>query len=298
MPTMTDHLTPHAVEMNGMLILGARQYGTTEGGKRYRQYSLVFAVMRGEYGLARKPAPLLTDPTSNMKLDKSTRVAYGLTLQHHVVRLHSGEIVNLCPNAGACTKGCVLNNGQGAYPTVQRARDAKTAFLFHSPDLFAYMVGYELAKALAKHDDTGIDFRPNVNSDIEWEKLLPDLFNGAVFGDSLWAYGYTKNQYVLATDGWLASHYRVAFSANEHCKVTDLRVKAFLKRGGSVAVVTNRQPDWRTNQQIEQWSKAATVVDASKDDSWVWEHGVIGDLAAKGKLRRYIGKTDFVHMAY
>lgn len=295
MKTMTDHLLRTAPDMDDFFVQGANDAASNDP-RRYRSLQAWWAEVRESYGFVKTATPLLTPPASNMKLNKASRVSYGLTLQHHSVKLTNGKRVNLCPSAGHCTKVCVLDNGQGAYPMVQRARAAKTQFLYDFPTSFAYMLGYELVKAVDK-SDKGIDFRPNVNSDVEWQLLLPSMLDGSVFGGSLWAYGYTKHD-ILSTDGWLCSHYRVAFSANETRMVSDLRVQDFIARGGCVAVVTNRNGNYRTDQQITQWHRKFPVVDASKDDSWVFECGVIGDLAAKGKARRLIGKSDFVQMAY
>lgn len=296
MRTMTDHLLETAPEMNGSFESG---YWDAQRNDRckFRLCSDEWAESRTQYGFVRAATPLTTPPTANSKLKKASRLAYGLTLQHHSVKLADGTRINLCPSAGHCTKVCVLDTGQGRYPMVQLARMAKTQFLHDLPHSFAYMLGFELARA-SKHAGERIDFRPNINSDIEWQLLLPSMLDGSLFADDLWCYGYSKHANVLETDGWLAERYRVAFSANETCMVSDLRVKGFLARGGSVAVVTNRNADPRVKQQIEQWHRKFPVVDASKDDSWVFGVGVIGDLAARGEARKLIGKSNFVQVVY
>lgn len=248
-----------------------------------------YGIVRGRYGfstdsVAVAGASLLTKPTANMKLDKSVVPAYGLTLQHYVQKLTTGMTINACPWAGDCVKMCVLDNGNGAYPQVQRARRAKTEFLALYPNHFAVILGYELARAIRKNGE--ILFRPNVNSDVEWQRIAPALCNGEIVDVKM--YGYTKDPSVMNSDGWLGSAYRVAFSANEDMRVTSVMVQGFIARGGSVAVVTDRKP----KSGIRPW--ATNLMDADLTDEWIFQDGVIGDLSAKGKARKWIGTTNFI----
>jgi hypothetical protein len=261
----------------------------------------VWASIRARHGFKEIPSDLLTQPTDNLKLDKGEMPAYGLTLQHYVTNLGrlpgSGNrqlVVNACPNAGDCTKVCVLDNGNGRYDKVQRARKAKTEFLATQPHLFVFLLGYELARAVRKHGK--ILLRPNVNSDVEWERVLPSLTQGTVFGEAVWSYGYTKLESVLDTDGYLGAAYRVAFSCSERMGLENQRVWNFLAAGGSVAVVTNRKP----KAPVSAWALPLGVntVDADVSDEWVFGRNVIGDLSAKGKARSLIGKSGFVLGVY
>jgi hypothetical protein len=268
-----------------------------------------WATIRARHGFVERYADLLTEPSANLKLDKGEMPAYGLTLQHYVTNLGrlpgSGNrqlVVNACPNAGDCTKVCVLDNGNGRYDRVQRARKAKTEFLATQPHHFVFLLGYELARAVRKHGK--ILLRPNVNSDVQWEKVLPSLTQGTVFGDAVKSYGYTKLESVLDTDGWLGSHYRVDFSASERLGIESHRVRAFIHRGGSVAVVTDRKPKspvsehWPYALGVTSLLYGITAVDADVSDEWVFQEGVIGDLSAKGKARSLIGKSGFVLGVY
>ena len=249
-----------------------------------------YAEVRQRYGFsATLGSPLLTAPADNMKLDKSSVPAYGITLQHYVQKLSDGLTINACPNAGDCTKACVLDNGNGRYDAVQRARRAKTEFLAYHPLSFAFLLGRELALAVRR--DGGIFLRPNVNSDVEWETIAPALCNGETFGQSITLYGYTKMRKVLDTDGWLGRSYRVAYSLSEKDGPFDMvRVVDFLARGGSVAQVTNRKP----KQPVAE-VRGATRMDADLTDEWIFGSGVIGDLSAKGKARQLIGVSEFVN---
>lgn len=235
-------------------------------------------------------APLMTPPSANMKLDKT--IAYGLTIQSAHTRLLNGEWVNACPNVGHCGKVCVLKNGNGAYPTVQRARDAKTEFLAREPLTFLWMLGYELGKASRKHGH--ILYRPDVNSDLDWEQILGNVYATA---EAFTTYGYSKRPEVL--DGTpLASNYTIAYSLNE---TTDMstnglaRLQRWLDQGGNIAVVTDDKKGTPVTQFAATLGLVASVVDADATDSWMLDHhGVLGRLTAKGKARALIGKSDFV----
>lgn len=260
--------------------------------RKKKQYNdAVIADVRALHGFKRTVGDVLTAPDANMKLGKTARPTYGLTLQHYVTKLVSGLTVNGCEWAGHCTKVCVLDNGSGRYDSVQQARRWRTYLLVHHAREFFFRMGYELARAVAKHGE--INFRPNVNSDVSWELWLRALFNGELFGECVWSYGYTKNPAVLYGDGWLFPYYRVAYSKNErtHAEHLGAQVHQFLERGGAVAVVTNRRP----GDPVQQWGESVhPIVDADVADDWMFESGVIGDLSAKGKARKLIGKSAFV----
>jgi hypothetical protein len=243
---------------------------------------------RSRYGRKGHPA-LLTLGDHNAKLAKAQKWTVGLTLQHYVQKLSTGLTLNACPNAGHCTKVCVLDNGNGVFPKVQVARRAKTEFFALHPLQAAFLLGWELADEVERHGS--ILFRPNVNSDVEWEKVLPSLTSGEVFGDAVISYGYSKLDYVLDTNGWLDSHYRVAYSWNE--KSDQAKVASFLARGGSVALVTDRRKGGPPPAR-HGLVPFATVVDADLTDEWIFGDRVIGDLSAKGKARSLIGKSNFI----
>jgi hypothetical protein len=252
--------------------------------------------VRATYGLAPK-APMLTRGDHNVKLNKAAKWTVGLTLQHYVQKLSTGLTLNACPNAGHCTKVCVLDNGNGMFPKVQVARRAKTEFFALHPLQACFLLGWELADEVERHGS--ILFRPNVNSDVEWEKVLPSLTSGAVFGEALWSYGYTKLPGVLVTDGYLDAAYRVAYSWNETSD--PVAVGLFLNAGGSVAVVTDRKkgefehrPFHLPGHPYNYFVNWYRHVDADLTDEWIFKEGAVGNLSAKGKARSLIGKSNFI----
>lgn len=260
-----------------------------------------WAATRHKFGFKEVYAPITTEPSANNKLDKGEVPSYGLTLQHYVVRLMVGLVVNACPWAGDCTKVCVLDSGNGRYDRVQQARRARLEFMVTKPFWFFVLLGYEVGKAVEKHGGNGtgtpaapvILFRPNVNSDVQWEKIAPSLVDGSIFGNDVLFYGYTKDPAHLSGDGWVTDHYRVSYSWNESSP--GWRVAKFLKRGGSVAVVTNRKKG-QPLRIAGFCGPEFPTVDADKTDEWMFESGVIGDLSAKGKARGI--ESDFVVKEY
>jgi hypothetical protein len=265
MKTLTDHLLPHAETMDEYFRRGALRANRHERGLAMKLYQ-AYREKRGFTGPALR---LLTWPGDNAKLLRGKKPSFGTTLQHTTTRVKRGLVVNACPHAGDCQKVCVMDNGNGGYVGVQDARRAKVDFLCEQPRAFAYELGWELAAAAHKHG--AILHRP-----------IPGLTN----------YGYTKDPFVLDTDGWITPHYRLAYSWNEN---TDAKaVRKFLLRGGSVAMVTSRKKGTPPYGKHCVWNHYFEVVDADKTDEWMFQEGVIGDLSAKGRARRLIGKSGFV----
>lgn len=285
MKTITEILLPLAHKMDTALVEGARDWEAGGSSRNLRTARMLYVDHRStNYGFEPIFQPLLTAPAHNAKLAKGSVPSYGLTLQHYVQRITKRLIVNACPHAGDCTKVCVLDNGHGSFETVQRGRRSKTAFLVQQPWAFAYLLGRELARAQAARP---ILFRPNVNSDVRWDLILPSLFSGTF--ENMTSYGYTKDPFVLDTNGWVTPSYRLAYSWNENSRWT--AVETFIYRGGSVAMVTARKKGAPVGSYITPLTR---VVDADLTDEWMFQAGVIGDLSAKGRARRLIGKSGFV----
>lgn len=295
MKTMTDHIATRITpdEANDALLLGTvaatfnRALDNTLKDVRER-----IAEARHANGAKRRWAPIMTPPDANKKLAKGSVPSYGITLHHYVHRsvYKALPTVNLCPKAGDCTKVCVVSNGHGNRDSVQAAWRWRTDLLAIAPWAFFFHLGWELERAVMKHGS--ILLRPNVNSDIEWEKVAPALVNGSIFGSAVKLYGYSKLPSTLDGDGWITPHYRVAYSWNEHTDPD--QALAFVYRGGSIAVVTDRKP----GDPVKQWDPSFTVMDADLTDEWIFKSGVIGDLSAKGRARKLIGHSDFVRTPY
>jgi hypothetical protein len=68
-------------------------------------------------------------------------------------------------------------------------------------------------------------------------------------------------------------------------------------RGGAVAVVTSRVKGTPVGS-VFPFGTTASAVDADITDEWMLTPGaVVGDLSAKGKARKLIGRSRFVVVA-
>lgn len=218
-------------------------------------------------------ADLLTLPSVQHKLKKSKIYTVGLTIQHANV---SG--IETCAWRGHCTSVCVLDNGNGRYSSVQKARNVKTQFLAKHPVEFLRILGSEIRKHSEENEEVLV--RLNVNSDLRWYVILPTLSNGHPQMPNVSIYDYTKNPAVLHGNGMAGDKYRVIYSINEK---SDLgKVRQFLSRGGTVAIVTNR----KKNGKVLESFLGVRVVDGDLSDDRYNETGVWVDLAAKGKARK------------
>ena len=229
-------------------------------------------------------ADLLTYAESQHKLKKSAIYTAGLTLQHADV---SG--IETCAWRGHCTSVCVLDNGNGRYHTVQKARNVKTQFLNQNPQAFMTILGSEIEKLSSIHEKVLI--RLNTNSDLRWHKILPSISNGITKLSNVYFYDYTKNPAVLSTDGMVGQRYRMVYSVNEN---SDLKkVAEFVSRGGTAAIVTNR----KKNEAVMRSFYDLPVIDGDKHDDRYHEKGAWIDLAAKGKARK-MDDVGFVQKVY
>lgn len=246
------------------------------------------ADLREEFGFKRRVAPLLTPPDAQHKLSMASMPSFGLTLAHAEM-----SSVNMCPWRGDCEEPCVVSNGNGRYDSVQRAWLWRTEFAAWSPYLFVDRLGEELGMAVSKYGN--VLFRPDVNSDAAWHRLLPAL--GEV--RAVRPYGYTKNKGILG-------HHKIggftyAYSWNEKSNVD--AVRQHLLAGGCVAVVTNRSKGERVDgAALRRFfgveGAGVRVADADVTDEWMFKPSTIGDLTAKGKARKMIGKSAFVVVVY
>jgi hypothetical protein len=300
MISLTAHLLDVAPDLDSVFRAGVDD--ALAGRKPVEDY-VVQASVRARHGFKETPRPMLS--WDNHKLNGAKVKSCGLTLYHFRSELVAGEgiewvpasgtyrpvhhrriTLNACPNAGHCVKVCVLNNGHGRRASVQRAWLWRTDFLARHPESFARVLAWELVQGVRKYGE--ILYRPDVNSNVEWQLILPSLCNGYLPG--VMSYGYSKIPTVLDSDGWLGSQYRVAYSWNETSD--PVATRAFLARGGSVAVVTSRRKGTATLTAFPFGDHAS--VDADKTDEWMFASGTVGDLSAKGKARQLIGKSRFV----
>lgn len=272
---------------------GAYWSGMTDAlARKTCRHDVVDAIIsaRAGRGFTARVADLLTPPDAQHKLAMGSVPSYGLTLAHADI---SG--FELCPwRTVSCSATCVLSNGNGRYASVQRAWQWRTDLFANDPVSAAYRLGWELGKAVRVKGE--ILFRPDVNSDASWHRVLPAI--GQTPGVTV--YGYTKNPAVLAPT-FSAPGFNYAYSWNERSKLT--RVQDHLARGGAVAVVTSRgkgKPvDVDAVRAFFDVGADVDVRDADTTDEWMLtDRAVIGDLTAKGKARALIGRSGFIVSVY
>jgi hypothetical protein len=239
-----------------------------------------WAKFRRAHGFKYSAPKLLTYPANQAKLGMSEAFTVGLTLQHADT---SG--IEACAWRGECTRVCVLDNGNGRYPMTQKARDIKTQFLYQHPRAFMVLLGHELRQLSATYERVLV--RLNVNSDLRWHRITPLLVNGDIF-PNLDFYDYTKNPAILSGDGMLGLRYRAVYSVNESSDLE--KVRAFVARGGTAAIVTSRT---KTQAPPDSFM-GLPVIDGDASDNRYDERGAWVDLYAKGKARQLIGLSEFV----
>jgi len=226
----------------------------------------------------RSTPKLLTAPESQHKLGMSDRPAFGLSLAPADM---SGWDACIWRTA-ACTAACVLvTAGNANYPSVRRARVLKTRFLADHPQAFVTLVAHELEDAV--RDRGPIDFRPNVASDVRWERIAPAWFRIA----DVRVYDYTKAPRSARPEA-SDVYDRVVFSVSERDRSVSEALD-YLRSGGNAAVVF----DTKKGHALPATWNGFAVVDADTSDSRVDDpDGVVVGLRAKGSARGIVGSDD------
>ncbi len=215
----------------------------------------------------RKAPPLLSPPTANRKMAKSTTPAYGLTL----APASASGAWNTCTwSTPLCRSACVLMTaGKGTLPNVRAARVLKTTFLAEHPRAFVALLADEIRRAVVKHG--AVVVRLNVASDLRWERFAPSLFDidGATF------YDYTK-----APVSQRDNTYRLTYSVSEREHSTTNAIDA-LSQLANAAVVFER-----TDAGLPATWHGFEVIDGDvTDDRTEDKPGTVVGLLAKGAIR-------------
>lgn len=238
------------------------------------------AAGRKSYG------PLLTMPGDNMKLDKSERPTYGLSLAPHSL---SGY--NTCPKSTrTCRAGCVAYSGNGGFSGVAAGRVLRVQFFAAHPEHFVTLLDAEITRAERKAErqgKAGIAVRLNTFSDLQWHDLTPWLF-----ADHPGVQFYDYSKVWARADEALPVNWHLTFSASERTTADD--IVNMVERGHNVAVVFATS---RTND-LPATFHGVPVVDGDKsDDRAADPRGVVVGLRAKGVMRRDIDKSDMIFAA-
>ena len=105
------------------------------------------------------------------------------------------NLVNTCPMAGVCAKGCIDETGQYRFTSAWVARLWRTHLLYACPTLFHALLDREIESriATARKKDKRPCFRLNTLSDLDWrftverwsspDSLDPDPWRSPIFYD-------------------------------------------------------------------------------------------------------------------
>jgi len=153
---------------------------------------------------------LLTPGDRNIKLEKSNAADEGYETVGLTLSPAEESGFNVCAFASpACTAACLKFTGHNTFTNVRRAQIAKTRALFLHRDAFKLKLFTEIdhARSMAIKRGNTLAVRPNVLSDIPWERVYSDMFE--TFYDVQF-YDYTKrpNRVVPA-------NYDLTFSRSE-----------------------------------------------------------------------------------
>lgn len=256
-----------------------------------------WADFRFSLGMARSAVKLLTAPEGNYKFAKTPVPVYGLSL----APADASEAYNACTyRTRECTKGCVAYAGQGEAPNVLVGRALKTMFLGKRPSEFMAILDAEIYAAKRKHGAKGeqIGVRLNAFSDLEWERIVPWLFEE--HGDVQF-YDYTKFPHGARIT---PSNYHLTYSVSE--RTTDEEIRKILNAGDNVAMVLDvakgePMPEKIAIPVCDGLEQLFVVVDGDASDaryvdvSMGSENGVVIGLRPKGRMRKFpVGKGHMV----
>lgn len=229
---------------------------------------------------------IMTQPTDNLKLAKTARPVFGLSLAPHrdVEHIMGAEIsavqgFNLCPwSTPACRASCVSYAGNGEYPKVQRLRAVKTAFAVVAPGDFLSLLLADIDRAADKAPNGMM--RLNTFSDIAWERFLPaEVFT------RLAAYDYSKGG-IRRFRAAREVGYRIVLSVSERTNLSAM--DSWLAEGATAAVVFGT----KRGEALPETFRGHRVIDGdASDDRLADPTGVVVGLRAKGRLN-YRGNTE------
>lgn len=195
---------------------------------------LRFAEHRSMRGFVFSPSggTLLTDESGNEKLAKGE----GWKLVMLALAPHSASgVADLCSQSTpSCRDNCVAFAGNGGFPKVLAARQARVDFLAEHPREFVSLLVHTLDRLTRKAD---LAVRLNGFSDIRWERVLPAWF-WERFADVKF-YDYTKHSVSSRPVSTMPANYSLTYSVTE--RSTPQGVARERAAGRSVAVVVNRR---------------------------------------------------------
>lgn len=217
----------------------------------------------------------------NSKTKKGEKKGYVTFGTHLAPANESGYQV--CSSASkGCTESCLNTAGRGAMRNVQTARINKTIFFFEKRQEYMDQLFKEVASGIKKAVKNNMIpcFRPNLTSDLPWEKIKNPATKTTLFDEfpDLIVYDYTKhyNRMIDHINGKLPKNYHLTFSRSED---NGALTKAVLAFGGNVAVVF-------ANTLPNKWMNKVVVDGDETDLRFLDGKNVVVGLKAKGKGKK------------
>ena len=223
-------------------------------------------------------APILSPPDANVKMAKGSLPIFGLSLAPADM---SGAWDACQWRTPGCTAVCVLATaGKGPMASVRRARIVRTTFAGDNPQAFVSEVYWELVDAVSRYGSVG--FRPNVASDLRWERFAPTVLQI----DGVRPYDYTKAPARHRAD----AGYPLTFSVSER-EASVSEALEYLRTGGRAAVVFDTV---KGHDLPSTWNGFRVIDGDLQDYRGDDPAGAVVGLRAKGSARNGGDSTGFV----
>jgi hypothetical protein len=228
---------------------------------------------------------ILTNPTANAKINKSTKKGFWTYGIHLAPAKLSG--FNVCAWASkGCADACLNTAGRGRMTPIQESRIKKTKWFYNDRENFMLQLVKEIGNAIklaVKKSQTPC-FRLNLTSDLAWES---QKFNGVklmeIFPDVQF-YDYTKSVKRMEKylSGKFPSNYHLTFSRSESNADETEKV---LSLGGNVAAVFRKELP-------KTWNGYKVINGDETDLRFLDEKNIIVGLVEKGLAKK--DETGFV----
>lgn len=197
-------------------------------------------------------------------------------------------LINTCLyESVGCSNACIFGTGKGVFPSVKKARIAKTIRLVKEREAFMRQLIKDIQSLIRKSNKSGMmpAVRLNGTSDLPWQSMRIDGQSLLNHFPAVQFYDYTKDiaKTRLYAQGKLPANYHLTFSRSEENE-GDTAEAIYL--GVNVAIVFHGK-----ELPTTFWGK--TVIDGDLSDvRFADQSGVIVGLKAKGKAKK--DKTGFV----
>lgn len=255
----------------------------------------IYAQVRANIGMSHAVGSWFTAPTDNLKFKKTqvlptwgwsalpNNMTTDWLMANDMLDNNHKKGINFCGNnSPACTACCLNTAGKGMLHSVQMGRLARSIMLMAYPEAFASLTVHGLERLLEKHGQFA--YRPNVLTDVMWEKVWPDLFFRF---PSIKFYDYTKH---WDRPRWPTNNYVLTYSASEKHTLEEIHYKVIGLRS-TVAVVVDSKPK---DPKPATWAGLPVINGddpVTGDARYMDPIGHVILLSAKGKARRAAYRT-------